>query len=114
MEIKRLSRSIIVSIFLFTYYIIRNSTPNNEHCSCRQKLRACGNYWKICVLSLTYNHHLNQSYAADVALEPIIWIVDNYAHFLGRVSKHSELGCKCGKGRRTCKSTHTRHKNDLA
>lgn len=38
------------------------------------------------MLSLTYNHHLNQSYAADVALEPIIWIVDNYAHFLGRVS----------------------------
>lgn len=29
---------------------------------------------------------MNQSYAADVALEPIIWIVDNYAHFLGRVS----------------------------
>lgn len=38
---------------------------------------------------MTYNHHLNQSYAADVALEPIIWIVDNYAHLLGRVSKQS-------------------------
>lgn len=46
------------------------------------------------MLSLTYNHHLNQSYVADVALEPIIWIVDNYAHFLGRVSKHSALECK--------------------
>lgn len=29
---------------------------------------------------------MSQSYAADVALEPVIWIVDNYAHFLGRVS----------------------------
>lgn len=36
--------------------------------------------------SLTYNHHMSQSYAADVLLEPIVWIVDNYANCLGRVS----------------------------
>lgn len=91
MEIERLPRSIIVSNTLFKYHIIRSHTPINIHCSCREKLKTCGNYWKICVLSLTYNHHLNQSYAADVALEPIIWIVDNYAHFLGRVSKQTRM-----------------------
>ncbi|XP_055317033.1 palmitoyltransferase ZDHHC16 [Sitodiplosis mosellana] len=40
-------------------------------------------YFKICFRSFTYNHHMSQDYASDVALEPIIWIVDNFSGFLG-------------------------------
>ncbi|XP_075222474.1 palmitoyltransferase ZDHHC16 isoform X2 [Lycorma delicatula] len=38
---------------------------------------------KLCIQSLFGNCHLNQSYAADVCMEPIIWFVDNFATFLG-------------------------------
>uniref|UniRef100_A0A1A9VAV3 Palmitoyltransferase n=1 Tax=Glossina austeni TaxID=7395 RepID=A0A1A9VAV3_GLOAU len=40
-------------------------------------------YIKLCVRSLTYNEHLDASYASDVLMEPIYWFVDNYAHLLG-------------------------------
>ncbi|KAL9893652.1 palmitoyltransferase ZDHHC16 [Glossina fuscipes fuscipes] len=40
-------------------------------------------YIKLCVRSLTYNAHLDASYASDVLMEPIYWFVDNYAHVLG-------------------------------
>lgn len=40
-------------------------------------------YIKYCLTSLFFNAHLSQSYAADVCLEPVFWIVDNYAHALG-------------------------------
>lgn len=36
-----------------------------------------------CIRSLTYNHHMSQSYASDVCLEPIFWFVDNFTHLLG-------------------------------
>lgn len=29
---------------------------------------------------------MNQSYAADVLMEPMTWIVDNFTHVLGPVS----------------------------
>ncbi|KAL5284990.1 ZDHHC16 family protein [Megaselia abdita] len=38
---------------------------------------------KLCFNSLTYNHHMNSSYASDVCMEPIFWFVDNYTHLLG-------------------------------
>lgn len=40
-------------------------------------------YIKHCLKSLFYNHHMNQSYAGDVLLEPMFWIVDNYSGLLG-------------------------------
>lgn len=40
-------------------------------------------YLKLCLQSLTYNKHMNQSYASDVCMEPIFWFVDNYTHLLG-------------------------------
>lgn len=40
-------------------------------------------YLRLCVQSLMYNSHLNQSYASDVCMEPIFWVVDNYTHLLG-------------------------------
>ncbi|CAB3225255.1 unnamed protein product [Arctia plantaginis] len=45
--------------------------------------------WKISqarltIRSLTYNEHMNQSYAIDFLLEPIFWFVDNFAKHLGR------------------------------
>lgn len=42
-------------------------------------------YIKLCICALMYNHHMNSSYASDVAMEPIYWIVDNYTHVLGPV-----------------------------
>ncbi|XP_022832997.1 probable palmitoyltransferase ZDHHC16 [Spodoptera litura] len=55
---------------------------------CR-RLRECV-AWKIsqAVLifrSLTYNEHMNQSYAIDFLLEPVFWFVDNFAQYLGKV-----------------------------
>lgn len=52
--------------------------------------------WKLSqailtVRSLTYNEHMSQSYAIDILLEPIFWIVDNFAKFLGKVNIYSEL-----------------------
>ncbi|XP_055381447.1 palmitoyltransferase ZDHHC16 [Condylostylus longicornis] len=41
------------------------------------------NTFKLCIRSLTYNEHMNQSYASDVCMEPIFWFVDNYTHLLG-------------------------------
>lgn len=35
--------------------------------------------------SLTYNEHMSQNYAIDILLEPIFWIVDNFAKYLGKV-----------------------------
>ncbi|KAJ6640315.1 Palmitoyltransferase ZDHHC16 [Pseudolycoriella hygida] len=40
-------------------------------------------YAKQCIMSLMYNHHMNQSYASDVCMEPIFWFVDNFTHLLG-------------------------------
>ncbi|XP_063704599.1 palmitoyltransferase ZDHHC16 [Culicoides brevitarsis] len=40
-------------------------------------------YIKTCLMSLFYNHHMNQNYIGDVLLEPMIWIVDNYSGLLG-------------------------------
>ncbi|XP_055903075.1 palmitoyltransferase ZDHHC16 [Eupeodes corollae] len=41
------------------------------------------NYIKTCLHSLTYNHHMNASYASDVLMEPVFWFVDNYTYLLG-------------------------------
>lgn len=43
-------------------------------------------YLKICFRSLTYNHHMSHDYATEVLLEPLVWIVDNFAGSLGPVS----------------------------
>uniref|UniRef100_A0A1I8MF10 Palmitoyltransferase n=1 Tax=Musca domestica TaxID=7370 RepID=A0A1I8MF10_MUSDO len=40
-------------------------------------------YMKLCWHSLTHNNHMNASYATDVCMEPVFWIVDNYTHLLG-------------------------------
>ncbi|XP_016951073.1 palmitoyltransferase ZDHHC16 [Drosophila biarmipes] len=40
-------------------------------------------YMKHCWHSLTFNAHMNSSYASDVCLTPIFWFVDNYTHCLG-------------------------------
>lgn len=56
---------------------------------CSDGFLAKCHYLKICFRSLTYNHHMSQDYASDVALEPIIWIVDNFSGFLGPVNKHT-------------------------
>lgn len=56
---------------------------------CSDSFLAKCHYLKICFRSLTYNHHMSQDYASDVALEPIIWIVDNFSGFLGPVNNHT-------------------------
>ncbi|KAL3271063.1 hypothetical protein HHI36_021563 [Cryptolaemus montrouzieri] len=38
---------------------------------------------RITIISLTYNHFLDSGYVADVFMEPLFWIVDNFAHVLG-------------------------------
>ncbi|KAK4871703.1 hypothetical protein RN001_015827 [Aquatica leii] len=35
--------------------------------------------------SLTYNQFMDQSYAADVCMEPMIWFVDNFTHTIGPI-----------------------------
>ncbi|CAH2035214.1 unnamed protein product, partial [Iphiclides podalirius] len=40
---------------------------------------------KLTIQSLTYNEHMSQSYAVDFLLEPIFWVVDNFASYLGKV-----------------------------
>ena len=55
----------------------------------RNKIREEFIYMKICIRSLTYNHHMSQSYASDVLMEPIFWFVDNFTHLLGPVSNFS-------------------------
>ncbi|KAF2884870.1 hypothetical protein ILUMI_21289 [Ignelater luminosus] len=35
------------------------------------------------IRSLTYNHFMEQSYAADVCMEPMFWFVDNFTHAIG-------------------------------
>ncbi|EDV53458.1 palmitoyltransferase ZDHHC16 [Drosophila erecta] len=46
-------------------------------------LRLRWSYMKHCWHSLTFNAHMNSSYASDVCLTPIFWFVDNYTHCLG-------------------------------
>ncbi|XP_014369857.2 palmitoyltransferase ZDHHC16 [Papilio machaon] len=40
---------------------------------------------RLTIQSLTYNEHMSQSYVIDCLLEPIFWIVDNFAGNLGQV-----------------------------
>lgn len=52
--------------------------------------RGCMRRWKylrLCRRSLFYNHHLNNSfiYASDVAVEPLLRLVENYTHLFGPV-----------------------------
>lgn len=39
--------------------------------------------FKITIKSLFYNSFLDQSYVADVLMEPVFWFVDNFTKFLG-------------------------------
>lgn len=59
--------------FKFPQFRLRNKL--SEHCE----------YMILCIKSLMYNKHLNQSYIADVLIEPIIKIVDSkiFSRFLG-------------------------------
>lgn len=38
---------------------------------------------QLTIRSLTYNHLLDQSYVADVCMEPMFWFVDNFTHIIG-------------------------------
>jgi len=40
----------------------------------------------LLIKSLFYNHFMDQSYIADVCMEPMFWFVDNFTKFLGPVS----------------------------
>lgn len=51
----------------------------------RNYFRLRWSYMKLCWHSLTHNNHMNASYATDVCMEPVFWIVDNYTHLLGPV-----------------------------
>ncbi|XP_068618220.1 palmitoyltransferase ZDHHC16B isoform X2 [Battus philenor] len=58
--------------------------------------------WKLAqitltIRSLTYNEHTNQSYITNVLLEPIFWIVDNLACYLGKGKMISEAASICKK-----------------
>lgn len=37
----------------------------------------------LSIRSITYNHFLDQSYAADVCMEPMFWFVDNFTYAIG-------------------------------
>lgn len=46
------------------------------------------NFFRKCRLtfrSLTYNHFTDQSYAADVCMEPMFWFVDNFTYAIGPI-----------------------------
>jgi len=62
-------------MFLFIVYLFNSA-------SCRLRW----SYMKHCWHSLTFNAHMNSSYASDVCLTPIFWFVDNYTHCLGPVT----------------------------
>ena len=57
----------------------------------RYKIQNQWGYIKLCLHSLTYNAHMNGSYAADVFIEPAVWLVDNYAHLLGPVCEKKTI-----------------------
>ncbi|CAH1103090.1 unnamed protein product [Psylliodes chrysocephalus] len=42
--------------------------------------------------SLTYNHFMDQSYAADVCMEPMFWFVDNFTHAIGPIFVVAVIG----------------------
>ncbi|CAH0562149.1 unnamed protein product [Brassicogethes aeneus] len=41
--------------------------------------------WATGFRSLTYNHFMDQSYAADVCMEPMFWFVDNFTNAIGPI-----------------------------
>lgn len=53
----------------------------------RNKFNENYEYLILCMKSLMYNHHLSQSYIADVLIEPIFKIVDSkiFSKFLGDI-----------------------------
>nr|CAH7735753.1 unnamed protein product [Callosobruchus chinensis] len=55
--------------------------PESLHCIVKTFFRKC----HITFRSLTYNHFLDQSYAADVCMEPMFWFVDNFTYAIGPV-----------------------------
>lgn len=60
---------------------IRLKAPEIFRFSLRDRI----NYFTLCVKSLFYNHHISQTYIADILLEPIFKIVDSkvFKRFLG-------------------------------
>ncbi|GLV39373.1 uncharacterized protein CBL_13250 [Carabus blaptoides fortunei] len=44
------------------------------------------------IRSLTYNHFLDQNYAADVCMEPMFWFVDNFTYAIGPFFVVSVIG----------------------
>ncbi|XP_057655860.1 palmitoyltransferase ZDHHC16B isoform X1 [Diorhabda carinulata] len=53
------------------------------------------NFFRKCHLvcrSLTYNHFLDQSYIADVCMEPLFWFVDNFTYTIGPIFVVSVIG----------------------
>lgn len=55
---------------------------SNLLCTFRQRCQ-------LTIRSLTYNHFMDQSYAADVCMEPLFWFVDNFTHVIGPVSSQA-------------------------
>ncbi|XP_044741783.1 palmitoyltransferase ZDHHC16B [Chrysoperla carnea] len=49
----------------------------------RSKFRQLWEKWRLTILSLMYNEFCDQSYVADVCMEPIFWFVNNFTSVLG-------------------------------
>lgn len=53
--------------------------PKSLYKKIREKCYKC----RHTIRCLTYNHFMDQSYTADVCMEPIFWFVDNFTYALG-------------------------------
>lgn len=60
----------------------------------RSKFRQLWEKWRLTILSLMYNEFCDQSYVADVCMEPIFWFVNNFTSVLGTVSIHFSMTLK--------------------
>ncbi|CAH1377523.1 hypothetical protein MTP99_018932 [Tenebrio molitor] len=53
--------------------------PKSVYCLFKSFFQKC----RLTFRSLTYNHFMDQSYAADVCMEPMFWFVDNFTYAIG-------------------------------
>ena len=70
-------------------------------------LKRALSHGRLVFLSLFYNSHLSWSYAFDTALEPLFYLVDNFAKVLGPIFV---AGAILGRG--SIQFTH-KHENNL-
>lgn len=85
MEVQRMSTGTVVSQESVKLCKFASQNPKN-HFS-RRGIAFRLKYARLCFTSLFYNHHLSQSYVADVCIEPIFWFVGNFTNVLGPVIK---------------------------